>query len=340
MTAMNLYTEKLVMVEIRFARLDEAYKIMSFIKKHWNKNHVFAHSKKALDFQYLDKHNQRYNIVLGIENNTIQSILGFTLLSQYDNNIKTNKDLWFGIWRSVKPAFGIVLIKFLLETLNPKSIGNAGLSKHGIKYYKLFSYDKVEPLKHFYIKNNSKNIFYIANFHNSPITHNMKNNNFTYKLLKIDEFERSNIKFIFIPYKSKQYFINRYYKNPFYKYQFLGIFEKSVLKCIFVIREISICNSKCVRIVDFIGNFTENIYSLFQEFLIQNDYEYIDFLCYVNDFSKITNMGFIEKNEEIITNYFEPFIKENQDIYFAYKCKNKNYAFFKGDSDQDRINQL
>ncbi|EAI2515179.1 hypothetical protein LA774_000965, partial [Campylobacter jejuni] len=138
----------------------------------------------------------------------------------------------------------------------------------------------------------------------------------------------------------KKYFINRYYNNPFYKYQFLGIFEKSTLKCIFVTREIKILQAKCIRIVDFIGNFTENIYSLFQEFLIQNDYEYIDFLCYINDFSKITNMGFIEKNKEVITNYFEPFIKENQEIYFAYKCNNKNYAFFKGDSDQDRINKL
>ncbi|TXE89123.1 hypothetical protein FPD38_02370 [Campylobacter volucris] len=332
--------ERLVMAEIRFARLEETNKIMEFVKNHWNENHVFAHSKKALDFQYLDHYYQRYNIVLGIEDNKIQSILGFTLLSQYDCKLQNNKDLWFGIWKSIKPTFGLVLIKFLLETIKPNSIGNAGLSKHGIKYYKLFSYDKVEPLKHFYIKNDKKDNFHIADFTISPNIHSIKNIDFKYKILSLDEFEKSNIKFNFIPYKSKQYFINRYYKNPFYKYLFLGIFEKSTLKCIFVIREVSIYNSKCVRIVDFIGDFTENIYTLLQEFLIQNDYEYIDFLCYVNDFSKITNMGFIEKNKEIITNYFEPFIKENQDIYFAYKCEDKNYAFFKGDSDQDRINKL
>ncbi|WP_139454120.1 hypothetical protein [Campylobacter armoricus] len=328
------------MVEIRFARLEEAGKIMEFIKNHWNKNHVFAHSKQALDFQYLDKNNQRYNIVLGIENNQIQSILGFTLLSQYDYNLQNNKDLWFGIWKSIRPTFGLVLIKFLLETIKPKSTGNAGLSKYGIKYYKLFSYDKVEPLKHFYIKNDKKDIFYIADFTNAPIIKHIHNIHLKYKFFSLKEFKNTDIKFNFTPKKTKEYYINRYYKNPFYKYQFLGIFEKNILKCIFVIREISIYNSKCVRIVDFIGNFTDNIYNLLQEFLIQNDYEYIDFLCYVNDFSKIINMGFIEKNKEIITNYFEPFIKENQEIYFAYKCNDKNYAFFKGDSDQDRINCL
>ncbi|EOH9964462.1 hypothetical protein ACXR4C_000622 [Campylobacter jejuni] len=328
------------MVEIRFAKLEEVSKIMEFIKNHWNKNHVFAYSKEALDFQYLDKYNQRYNIVLGLENNIIQSILGFTLLSQYDNKLKTNKDLWFGIWKSIKPAFGLALIKFLLETLKPKSIGNAGLSEHGIKYYKLFLYDKIEPLKHFYIKNDKKNIFHIADFKNSPSIHSLKSINLTYKILNLEEFIKSNIKFNFIPYKSKQYFINKYHNHPFYEYQFLGIFEKSTLKCIFITREIVINNAKCIRIIDFLGNFTNNAYALFQDFLSQYDYEYIDLLCYINDFSKITNMGFIEKNKEIITNYFEPFIKENQEIYFAYKCNHKNYAFFKGDSDQDRINKL
>ncbi|EAJ8378569.1 hypothetical protein FKI87_04480, partial [Campylobacter jejuni] len=116
--------ERLTLVEIRFAKLEEASKIMEFIKNHWSKNHVFSYRKEVLDFQYLDKYNQRYNIVLGLENNIIQSILGFTLLSQYDDNLEINKDLWFGIWKSIKPTFGLVLIKFLLETLKPKSIGN------------------------------------------------------------------------------------------------------------------------------------------------------------------------------------------------------------------------
>ncbi|EIA5267883.1 hypothetical protein LJ217_001634 [Campylobacter jejuni] len=53
-------------------------------------------------------------------------------------------------------------------------------------------------------------------------------------------------------------------------------------------------------------------------------------------------MGFklLNKDENLIPVYFEPFVKENIDIYFAFKSKNKNYAIFKGDSDQDRINKL
>ncbi|TDJ87686.1 hypothetical protein E2O24_00840 [Campylobacter volucris] len=330
------------MVEIRFARLEEANKIMEFVKNHWNENHVFAHSKKALDFQYLDKNEKRYNIVLGLDNGEIVGFLGFTYTKQYYTYANNPKSIWLALWK-VKEKYiglGIKLMYYIFNNIKPYQIGAVGISTKVLSFYKRMKFNKIDKLKHFYIKNDKKDNFYIADFKNSPLINYIKNYNFTYKILTLDEFEKSNIKFNFIPYKSKQYFINRYYKNPFYEYQFLGIFEKSILKCIFVIRKISIYNSKCVRIVDFIGNFTENIYSLFQEFLIQNNYEYIDFLCHVNDFSKITNMGFIEKNKEIITNYFEPFIKENQDIYFAYKCEDKNYAFFKGDSDQDRINKL
>lgn len=313
---------------------------MEFIKKHWNENHVFAHSKEALDFQYFDTNHQRYNIVLGLENEAIVSLLGFTLLSQYDSELRVYKDLWPGIWKSIKPGLGLALVKFLLENLQPNSVGNAGLSQHSIKYYKLFSYDKVGILSHFYIKNDKKEHFSIADFTHAPTVKYAQKAPFSYQILSLKEFEKTKLSYAFTPHKSQKYFINRYFKHPFYTYQFLGIFEKSNLQCIFITRELQINASKCLRIVDFLGNFTDNLYALFQNFLHEYDYEYIDLLCHVSDFSKIKNMGFIEKNREIITNYFEPYMKENQDIYFAYKCEKDNYAFFKGDSDQDRINSI
>ena len=53
-------------------------------------------------------------------------------------------------------------------------------------------------------------------------------------------------------------------------------------------------------------------------------------------------MGFLEKNNdhEVIPNYFEPFLKKNVSIEFAYKAKENNYAIFKADSDQDRPNKI
>ena len=54
-------------------------------------------------------------------------------------------------------------------------------------------------------------------------------------------------------------------------------------------------------------------------------------------------MGFKIKSDnskKIIPNYFEPFIRENIIINFAYKSKfnRKNFFLFKGDCDQERPN--
>ena len=50
------------------------------------------------------------------------------------------------------------------------------------------------------------------------------------------------------------------------------------------------------------------------------------------------------KNEEglIIPNYFEPFVKENVDITYAYKADDHHppIRLFKGDGDQDRPAQI
>lgn len=92
-------------------------------------------------------------------------------------------------------------------------------------------------------------------------------------------------------------------------------------------------------IVDFLGKFQKNLYDEFQKLLQKQNLEFVSFLCYVWDTNKIIQMGFSLKNEEsIIPVYFEPFLKENIDIYFAFKSEYKNYTIFKGDSDQDRPN--
>ncbi|GML87196.1 hypothetical protein P0Q10_08730 [Campylobacter jejuni] len=95
-------------------------------------------------------------------------------------------------------------------------------------------------------------------------------------------------------------------------------------------------------ITDWLGKFPKKLYNTFEVLLEVNQCEFISFMCYVKNPKPIYAMGFklLNKDENLIPVYFEPFVKENIDIYFAFKSKNKNYAIFKGDSDQDRINKL
>ncbi|MDE5591605.1 MAG: hypothetical protein K2I63_01415, partial [Helicobacter sp.] len=112
---------------------------------------------------------------------------------------------------------------------------------------------------------------------------------------------------------------------------------------VFVLRQVFNGEASCLRIVDWLGDFSQNVYDEFQKLLISKNSEYLDLVCYVQDEKRILHMGFCKKqSNELVPNYFEPFEKRNVDIHFAYKFFNEmqNYAFFKGDSDQDRPNLI
>ena len=80
-------------------------------------------------------------------------------------------------------------------------------------------------------------------------------------------------------------------------------------------------------------------YEQFHNFLESNNAEYIDMLCHTPNIQQILKMGCTQKQEnEIVPNHFEPFVKGNVEIHFAYKSTGDSYMIFKGDSDQDRPN--
>jgi hypothetical protein len=97
--------------------------------------------------------------------------------------------------------------------------------------------------------------------------------------------------------------------------------------------------------MDYLGNENDIIYisKYLYQIVIDNDYEYIDFMCYgFNDdnlkeacFTKIN----LESNDLIVPNYFSPFVQENIKINFMADTKELDkIRIFKADGDQDRPN--
>jgi hypothetical protein len=95
--------------------------------------------------------------------------------------------------------------------------------------------------------------------------------------------------------------------------------------------------------MDYLGNDNDIIYisKYLYQIVIDNDYEYIDFMCYgFNDdnlkeacFTKIN----LESNDLIVPNYFSPFSQENIKINFMADTKEiDKIRIFKADGDQDR----
>lgn len=332
--------------EIRFARLDEGDAIVDFYRKYWNENHALVKSRVLFDFQH--KSDGCYNVVIAYNKQTdeIDATWGLIPVFQFDRNLQKNGDYWGGILKiredvnniEVKGLF-FRMYKFVLSLPGLHSYISCGLGEMGMKVMKPFNKTN-GVLNQYYIANISKSVFSIG--HNLvkkvdvPSTSSVKE-------LDIDSVEDIPNS-IYKPQKSLDYLINRFKNHPIYTYDFLGVFNKTELVAILVVRIIKVLDKgNVIRIVDCVGDLSmvDSLFSDFQKLLVNKDAEYVDFLNYGIDDSIMNKMGFTKvdlmNDNVIVPGYFEPFERTNVKIQYAFNMKGE-YTIFKADSDQDRPN--
>lgn len=338
---MNIY-------EIRYCKKEELPLLVSFIKNHWQTDHIFVKSTEMLNFQHFDSKLLRYNFIIGFNktSNEIDGLVGIIPISHFDSNLDVYNNTWGGIWKvrtdvvnNEITTLGSKLFSIFEKFNTHGSIGMSKVAKilHGIKKY------KIGKLNHFYILNNKINKFNIAIVPSTekPIINFSKNDFTLQEIIDIEKLKFDNIKFIYTPKKSILYLINRFSKHPIYKYNFFGVYNKeNILQTILVTRIISMYNSRVIRIVDVYGSLDiiENLYLEFQKLLQSEMCEYIDILNYGIDDDVFKKIGFNIldlKGDIIIPNYFEPFLQENIEINCAHNSYD-DYVIFKADADQDR----
>ena len=332
------------MHEIRFCRMEEKKELQDFIKKHWKDNHVFTYDTSLLDNQHLDKEKGRYNFIIAENKQTheIDAILGFIPTSHYDSNSNV-ENIWLAIWkvkdRYKSTGIGLELYLKLQRVYANASVGVVGISEDASKIYKAFRY-KTGYLDHFYIKNNAITDKGIMIFDDAIYECKEKNVSITLKKISFSDLEKGNLNCTVSPFKTKEYFLNKYLTNGSYNYLLYGFFRRNQLISVFVARIIRLNESKCMRIVDWMGSFPKKCHDQYHDLIVSENCEYVDMLCHVPNKDDILDMGFYLKNPELTTipNYFEPFVSENIDIRYAFKSHSKEYFIFKGDSDQDRPN--
>ena len=321
----------------RLIRTKEVTLLQQFIREHWRNDHVFTRNRILLEWQHLstvDPDSLNFIAAFNKRTNEIDAIRGYISPNHFDNTIQ-HTDIWFAIWKNRddcnNKSLGLAIYFALIKMLKPRSIGSIGMTDKAREIYKKLGYN-VGVLDHFYISNEKKQHFTIAKLEahqqNPP-----QEKKYSFTNWDQQEFPLT----LSIPTKSTRYLINRYIKHPIYKYKIKSIRLNGKCHALFVYRKIHVGTASCLRIVDWQGAFsTENIASHFQAILEKENSEYIDLLCFTPEQDKITLMGFKEKGfSEIIPEYFEPFIKKNIHISYAYKSKT-SYTIFKGDSDQDR----
>lgn len=331
--------------------VSEYGKLFKFIKYSWREDHAFVKSKDLLDFQHLDKEREVYHFIVAENQITgdFDALVGYIPLSQYDKKLAPNGDYWGAIWKrrddvqnnEIK-GMGFFVWDELFRLPGFNSHGAISMSNDARMMYKARRLP-IGIMKQYYILNDEISVFKIAGNILPKFNHVSCGNKCELKWIDINDVKESDLVICYRPYKSVEFFRNRYEKHPIYKYNFLGLFFRGFLQAVLAVREIVVGNAKVLRIIDVIGELNGDIYGSAQTIMHSKDYEYIDMLNYGIDNEVITGMGFSllnpDKNEPIIPNYFEPFVKQNVVFEISYKAKFP-YVAFKGDADQDRPNIL
>ena len=339
--------------DIRFCHVDEIDELVEFLRRYWRYNHIFVKSRILLDWQHLDKVNNRYNFVIAKhrESGEIHSILGFVPTQQYDHNIY-NLCVWPCIWKSrddVKvKGLGVSLYYYLKENLyNLETFSILGISTIALNIYKHWNFE-TGTIKQYYMLNQNFETYNLLNNYSNIKKDKVNIERATY--IELDEKEfidfNNSHKLEFNRYKSVLYYVNRFYKHPIYKYNAYIVSNNSAQPFVIFTRCCEGNNSKCLRIVDFIGNIdkTDNIYANIQKLLFETNSEYIDLINVGDSKEKILNMGFNDMDDSsiVIPNYFEPFEKSVVKLDYAYRSvsEESRCQFVKADADQDRPNVI
>ena len=340
--------------DIRFCRIDEFDELIEFIDTYWRKNHIFVLSKEMFDFQHLNLEDNRYDFVIAKHRKSgeIHSAFGFVTTHHFDPEIKPII-IWPAIWKTrddikVK-GLGVSLFYYFKENLPVENISALGISPIALSIYKHWGFE-TGKIRHYVFPNQSMSEYFLCENIEKIEKRNMKEDDLLMEMIDEKEYESipleeevfSNLS----RYKSKKYYISRFFKHPMYKYVFYALKSGERYKAIFIARECGYKGHKCLRIVDYIGDvkYLGSINNQLTRLTEEKNYEYIDLVEVGSDDQVLHEANFIDKDEIdglIVPNYFEPFEKRNIYLDYAMRtiCDDKA-IFFKADSDQDRPNML
>lgn len=336
--------------EIRFCRLDEAAKLVEFIRVHWKADHALVCSPELLDWQHREKEKQRYNFAVACHKETgeFHAVLGFITTAHFDSQIQ-HPMLWGAIWKARQdvdePGLGMLVEMYCLKNVPHELTMGVGLSNDSIANFTSLHYT-LGQMDQYFLLNQTMHSYYLCvpnglglglRFQ-STSDELVELNEAHYLALQGSCFDK------LVSYKSRQYYVGRYFHHPIYRYRLFAICHQKDAVAVLVLRTCEYKDRRCLRIVDYIGDGSELAGNgmLFHDLLVQENAEYIDFLCYGFSKEGLESCGFLNSigTSAIIPNYYEPFVQSTTRVMFHFppEAPNKPCFVVKGDADQDRPN--
>src|SRR5574344_1338686 len=176
--------------DFKFCDLDEIEDVVRFIDTYWKKDHILVKSRKLMDWQHLDKNNNRYNFVIARHKASceIHGLLGFIPVSLFDEKLD-EKLVWSAIWKvrdDVKVfGLGILLYYFLTKSLNAiELLCISGISQDAKNNYSSLDFT-IGLFEHYAFLNPTKNNFELAYFNKANFLNLEMRNLLNWKLEKI-----------------------------------------------------------------------------------------------------------------------------------------------------------
>lgn len=326
---------------IRFAIETDIPNIMKFIHDHWRNDHILANNESF--FKYFCSEGETINMVISVENSQINGMLGY--ISYNENELKDISPMMWKVVNTNNPRLGIDIFNFLTEQPNIRLHFAPGLNDRAIQFHNYIG-NKTGVMNHWFRLNRKFELdkFKLARIKNS-YTEKIKIKQYELKeFFSFCDFE-SYFNFYsydyekYKPYKSPDYIKKRYFDFPVYKYRVFGIINKeNKINTILVFRVQECNNSFVLRFIDCIGNVNEikNVTESIDSLLFETNSEYVDFyeIGLSNDIMSNSGWNLVKDSNNIIPNYFTPFVQENIEI--NYYTSEPNIPIFKGDGDQDR----
>lgn len=328
------------MITLRRAVYDDIPNIMRFMDEHWKPGNILAKNREFFEWQFVD--GDKLNMFLGVDDDygKIYGIIGAIVYSR-----SSHPDVAGCTWQAIKssnPMLGLDLSNYMHAQLHSRHGCAAGLSDKAVKIQKLLGHNITE-MDHYY-RLADRADYKIARVADKAIPAAQETGYTLERICSVEEMKQiipEETLAARIMSKDYYYIEKRYFKHPIYHYDFWKIIDKggdsySVL----ITRDEVVKDGIVCKIIDHYGRMKDlgRIAGALDRLMEEKEYEFVDVYSYGVPVEIYEQGGFVrcDKNSEnIIPNYFHPFVQENISLRMT-EYELPELRLFRGDGDQDR----
>ncbi|WP_432514947.1 hypothetical protein [Kineococcus sp. SYSU DK001] len=342
---------------IRRAERSDTEQVLTFLDRHWRRDHVFARRPALFAWQHLE--GEHLNVVLAQDGEEVVGLLGYLPVDHFDPALAgSGPAVALAVWKVVEerggPGLGLQLLNHLRRVLRPRLVFAVGLSETVIPLYRALRWT-VGVMDHHVLPNPAARDRVIA-----PGLAGLRPARATDdggRLLgrwgRADALPAGleAVTRCTEPVKSVRYLTERYLRHPEYDYEVVAVGTPGRTPTLLVLRRVSVGTAAALRVVDVVGP-TDGLSvsgRALLDLLEDSGAEYLDVQHHGLAHDHLAAAGFTDRRAVpglVVPGYFEPFEARNVDLDFAHR----RYAapdgadhsiplrLLRGDTDQDRPN--